>query len=285
MSALVTVLRQIQIPLLALFLLSACAAKLLRVLRARSLRAVLDAAEFFPSRLRLPTAVVCAAELALGAALIVTLRRGDVAADGARVATALFFVIAATALLELRERRPGAECGCFGDLSTAPVGIRQILRAGLLAAAALASVGAPPPRLPVIGPAASGDAGLVLAELLLLAVLSPEIAPLLARLGYSAPCEIRTVPAGRVLAWLRRSRSWHRHSGLITSEGPADMWRELCWWYAVYPGLDRGVPVDVVFAIRISAHRPSVKAAVVPADLRTGESLPGSAPPLTSADF
>lgn len=287
-SAFVTVLRQVQVPLIALFLFSGCAAKLLRALRARSLRAVLDATELFPARFRLPTAIaVCVAEMALGAALIATLHPGndaaDAAADGARIAATLFFVIATTALLELRERQPGAGCGCFGDLSTAPVGIRQILRAGLFGLAALASVGAQPPRRPTAGPVAFADLGVVLAELLLFAALSPEISPLLARLGYPAPCEIRTVPAGRVLTWLRRSRAWRRHSGMITSDNPADMWRELCWWYAVYPGRDRGLPVDVVFAVRISAHRPGVRAVIVPAapdaagpspGLRHGSPLP-----------
>ena len=70
----------------------------------------------------------------------------------------------------------------------------------------------------------------------MIAALSPEVGEGLIRLGYSEPCELRTLPSARTLAALRRSKHWRRYSGLITSDTPGDVWRELCWRYVVYPG-------------------------------------------------
>jgi hypothetical protein len=255
-----------QVPLLALVLLGACAAKMSRVLRAGSVRAALDATSLFPPRLRRPaTMAVCLTELCLGAGILATAGRSFHGwADGVRLAASFFFLIAMAALVELREFRPGLGCGCFGELSSKPPGLRSLLRTGLLAAAALASVHGGELALPPAGPAAALDLGILAAEFLLVALLSPELGEVLARLGYAEPCELRVAPPGRALASLRRSRIWRRHAGLVSGAGPADMWRELCWWYLVFPGRDGAAGCDVVFAVEVRARRPAIRAAVVP---------------------
>ena len=49
-----------------------------------------------------------------------------------RTGTALFFLVAVGALNEMRQRRPDAGCGCFGELSGIPIGLSTIARPGLL---------------------------------------------------------------------------------------------------------------------------------------------------------
>ncbi len=259
-------IQQMQVPLLALVLLGACAAKMSRVLRARSVLVVLDATSLFPPRLRRPaTMAVCFTELCLGAGILATSGRSfHGQADGVRLATALFFLIAICAMVELRELRPDLGCGCFGELSSKPPGPRSLLRTGLLAAAALASIHGGELTLPPAGPAAALDLGILVAEFLLVAVLSPELGEVLARLGYAEPCELRMAPPQRALASLRRSRIWRRHAGLVADAVPADMWRELCWWYLVYPGRNGTGECDVVFAVEVRPRRPAIRAAVVP---------------------
>jgi hypothetical protein len=120
------------------------------------------------------------------------------------------------------------------------------------------------------------------AECAALAAMSPEVGEALVRLGYSEPCELRTIPAERTLAALRRSRQWRRHAGAITGDLPADMWRELCWRYIAFPYRRAGGSADteVVFAVQVKRRRPKVHAAIVPA--AAGELAPEIAPVLGS---
>ena len=106
------------------------------------------------------------------------------------------------------------------------------------------------------------------AELVLIGALSPEVGEGLIRLGYSEPCELRDMPATRTLMALRRSKQWRRYAGLITSDVPADVWRELCWRYVVYPSSYDGRPADLVFAVFLQQRRPAIHAALV--DCRHG---------------
>jgi len=260
--------RQLQLLVLAMIMLGAAAAKLSRVLRAGSLSAGLGPTELFPARLRRPAAIVlCAIEIALGAGLLATAGSPDpvIQADatGIRLATAVLFLVAMCALVELRGRRPDVGCGCFGNLSTKPVGARSIARSGLLAGAALATIGIGPVHLPAPGPPAVRDLGFLVAEFLLIAALSPEVGEALVRLGYAEPCELRQLPPERALTALRRSSHWRRHAAVITSSEPADMWRELCWWYVVYPARPGGAATDIVFAVQVKKHRPGVQSAMV----------------------
>jgi hypothetical protein len=259
-------IREMQVLLLALILLGACATKLTRVLRAGSVQVIVDATGMFPPRLRRrATMALCATELSLGAGLIVT--AGQVGAgrwaNGVRLTTAFFFVLATCALVELREYRPDLGCGCFGDLSTTPPGLRSVARCALFAAAALASVHSGVLSVPPPGLAAAQVFGVLFTELLLVAVLSPELGEALVRLGYAEPCEQRAASQHRALMALRQSQAWRSHSGLITRDVPSDMWRELCWWYVVYPGRDGAMGSDIVFAVEVGSRRPAVHAAVV----------------------
>jgi len=198
-----------------------------------------------------------------------------------RLGTALLFLVATSALIELRATRPDVGCGCFGDFSTAPVSGRTLARSALLAASALVTVGLPPLRPPQPGPAAILPLGIFAAELALIAVLSPEVGEGLVRLGYSEPCELRILPAERTLAALRRSSQWRRHAALITSAEPVDMWRELCWRYVVFAGEADGRPVELVFAVFLRQHRPAIQAALV--DAATGTAMPWPSGPVRPA--
>jgi hypothetical protein len=268
-------LREVQIPLLAAMLVGACVAKLSRVLRARSVDVALGPTALFPLRLQRPVAMaMCATEMSLGIALVLTAGRlgAGLPADTVRGLTAVLFVTATGGLIELRQRRPDIGCGCFGDLSTTPVKVRTVARSALLALAAAGSVGVAPLRPPPPGGALWLRLGLLAAEFVLIAMLSPEISESLVRLGYSEPCELRMLPAERTLAALRGSRLWRRHAPVITRDLPVDVWRELCWRYLVYPGRYRGRDVEVVFAVYLRARRPAVRTAVV--DVVTGQVLP-----------
>lgn len=269
-----TALREVQIPLLATMLLAGASTKLVRAVRLGSADAGLGPTALFPVTLRRPVLLVtCAVEGGLGLGLIVTAGRigaGSVATC-VRLGACLFFLIATSALVELRAMRPDLGCGCFGDFSTAPVSWRTLARSGLFALAALSTLGLPPIGLPASPGLAVLLLAILFAELLLLGALSPEIGEGLIQLGYSEPCELRDVPSARTLAALRRSRQWRKYRVLIISASPADVWRELCWRYAVYPASYEGRPADVVFAVFLQQRRPAIYAAVV--DSATGQTL------------
>jgi len=281
-----TAIREVQIPLLATMLLAGAGTKLVRALRAGTADAGLGPTVLFPASLRRPAMLVtCAVEGGLGLGLIATAGRigaGPVATC-VRLGSFLFFLIASSALVELRAMRPDLGCGCFGDFSTAPVSWRTLTRSALFALAGLSTIGLPP-----IGPPdSSGRAGLLLAilfaELLLLGGLSPEIGEGLIRLGYSEPCELRDVPSARTLAALRRSRQWRRYAVLINTTTPTDVWRELCWRYVVYPASYEGRPADVVFAVFLQQRRPAIHAAIV--DGATGQTLSWPISPTSAGRF
>ena len=267
---------EVQIFLLAAMLLGACAAKLAQVLKAGGLSPAFGPTALFPVNMRRPVAIgVCVVEFSLGLGLILTAGGigGQFPAEAIRAGACLFFVIATCALVELRVSRPDAGCGCFGDLSTAPVSFRTMARSALLAVAALTTI----PLGAIEPPQARASAyaelfAILAAELLVIGALSPEIGEGLIRLGYSEPCELQIVPSGRTLAALQRSRQWRRHSRLITSAVPADIWRELCWRYVVYPASYDDRAADLVFAVFLKYRRPAVLAALV--DAATGQAVP-----------
>lgn len=271
-------IREVQIPLLAAMLLSACVGKAAYLARKGG-----GAAEsfgptaLFPMVLQVPLALaLCAAELILGLGLILTAGAvGRSAATPIRIAACLLFIVSSCALIELRTTRPGVGCGCFGDLSRAPVSIRTLARSALFALAAFATINLPQLTLPKTGTGLKLVAILCI-ELVVIGALSPEVGEGLIRLGYSEPCELRDIPAARTLALLRRSKQWRRYSGLITADKPSDIWRELCWRYVVYPSDYAGRPADVVFAVYLQQRRPVVHAALV--DANTGLALPWQSP-------
>ena len=279
---LLNAVREVQIPLLAAMLLGAAGTKFVQMLRSDSAGVAFGPTALFPAHLRRPAgAALCFVEFGLGVGLVVT--AGPIGAGppayAIRLASCVLFVVATCALIELRANRPEVGCGCFGDLSKAPVSARALARSALLALAGLATIGLPPIVTLPSSISAIQLLAILLAETVVIGALSPEIGESLIRLGYSEPCELRDVPSQRTLAALRRSRSWRRYSPLITSDAPADVWRELCWRYVVYPSSHEGAPADLVFAVYLQQRRPAVRAALV--DSATGQPLQWPAPSAT----
>jgi hypothetical protein len=266
--------RELQIPVLAAMLIGGCAAKAWQAWRSRSVAAGMGATGLFPLRLRRPVMIATfVTELGLGLGLVATGGEAGTALPAAsvRTATAIFFLIAVGTLQEARQRRPEVGCGCFGELSETPIGLRTVIRSGLLCVAALATIGTPTLRMPASSTQAELWLALLAAEVALMAFLSPELGEILVRLGYSEPCELRRLPVGRTLAALHTSSQWRRYAGQVTAATPADMWREGCWRFVVYPGLARGRRVDIVFAVYLQARRPPIRVAVL--DQATDEVL------------
>ncbi len=262
-------LRQVPVPLLGLLLIGGGAAKVRRAAAARSVSAGPGPTALFPAGLRRPAAAgLCATELGLGAGLLLT-AAGVVAGPPALVirgAVALLFCVAAGTLHELRTRRPEAGCGCFGELSQTPAGGRAISRAVVLGAGALLSLSAPALRRPASPAQAWGLLAAVAAELALLIALSPEAVPLVRRLSHQDPCELRRVPVARTLSALHASAPWRRYRQYLTGAVPADVWREGCWRFVVYPGMVADRRIDVVFAVHLGRRRPPVQVGLLDAE-------------------
>jgi hypothetical protein len=271
-------IREVQIPLVAVMLLVACLTKARVVRRSGPIVSRFGPTALFPVNMRKPVAiVVCAAEAVLGLSLIVTAcgaaaTGGFATATAARLGAGLLFLVATSTLIELRTVRPDVGCGCFGDYSTSPVSGRTITRSAFFAAAILSTVGLHTSSGRITGQAGLEILAVVCAELAVIAALSPEIGTGLIRLGYSEPCELKHIPSARTLTALRRSKEWRQHAGMITSDVPGDVWRELCWRYVVYPSSYDGRSADLVFAVFLQYRRPVVHTALV--DSVTGLALP-----------
>ncbi len=257
--------REAQLPLVAGLLLCGSAAKLVQLFRTGVVGAGSGPVVLFPTRLRGPLAVaICVAEGGVGAGLIVTWgERGTQAPTFfLRLAASLLFIVATCALIELRASRPDVGCGCFGDFSTTPVSVRTIARSAILAIASLVTIRLPPLAVPK--PSAVPELVMIcVPELILLALLSPEIGEALIRLGYSEPCELHDVPVERTVSALRRSKQWRRNVALVSSDQPVDVWRELCWRYLVYPSGYADGQADAVFAVSLRQRPPTVRYALV----------------------
>lgn len=274
-----TAIREVQIPLIAVLMLGASMAKLTRTLRSWSVDEVLGPTALFPMRMRRHLALVfCVVECGLAVGLLVTARRigAGPPANFIRLGAGLLFLVATSALVELRSARPDVGCGCFGDFSTEPVSGRTLARSALLSAAALSTLGLPPATWPTRGSETIRVLVIMLVEIGVLAALSPELSEALVRLGYSEPCELRALPTDRTLAALRRSKPWRRNAGLVTADVPTDVWRELCWRYMVFPARAGDRNTEIVFAIFLRHRRPTVHAAMV--DAITAEPVPWPAP-------
>jgi hypothetical protein len=277
---LLTAVQEVQIPLLAAMLLGASGTKVVQMLRYGSVSVAFGPTALFPAHLRRPAAAaLCFVEFGLGIGLILTAGRigAGSPAYAIRLASCVLFVVATCALIELRVNRPEVGCGCFGDLSKAPVSARALARSALLALAGLATIGLKPIESLPTSTGTIQLLAILLAEMLIIGALSPEIGEGLIRLGYSEPCELREVPSQRTLTALRRSRAWRRYSPLITSDTPADVWRELCWRYVVYSSSHAGRPAELIFAVYLQQRRPAVRAALV--DSATGQTVPWPAVP------
>jgi len=274
-SEVLTDLGAVQIPILAGLLLGACAGKLARTIRHRSIGAGLGPNVLFPIRLRKPgAAALCVIELWLGTGLILTAGRAG-AGDPAkliRISIALLFVVMTCVLIELRSTRPDVGCGCFGELSRKPVDDRSITRSALLAVAALETVRLGPLQLPRTAGHVALLLGLLIGELAVIALISPEAREALVRLGYSAPCEVRPATPEQTLTALHRSSEWRQHGSLVTQAHPSDVWRELCWRYFAFPSGYAGREAQLIFAVYLDSRHPAVVSALVGST--TGDVLP-----------
>ncbi|GAB3477975.1 MauE/DoxX family redox-associated membrane protein [Nocardiopsis coralliicola] len=185
----------------------------------------------------------------------------------ARVAAAVVFAGSAFALAAVRRRDPQMSCGCFGGLSSEPVGRRTIARPALLAAAAAGSAAVLPAQSGIAALAAldAASAGLLAAEVAVLAALSPELSAAVARAVRPEPCEVRRVPVARSMRRLRRSAVWRANPVELLSTDPVDVWRQGCWRLLRFDGTRYGRAVDVVYAVELSTRRPRVRAAVIDA--------------------
>jgi hypothetical protein len=256
-----------QMPILIVLLLAGTVAKVITVREGGEPGTLsrLGPAVLVPGSMQAPALLVCAGgEAVLAAGLLVTTH------SIFRWGTVCFFALSTYVLLELRRRRPDAGCGCFGEVSSAPVGVRSIGRTVVLTGMAALSLPA----------TATGWAALthpswpLAAGVAVLAVLSPEIEELIDRVRYRAPCEQRPGPAEEImLSRLRSSSPWRAHQGELTSPDPYDSWRELCWRFFAFTNHERD---DVVFAVYLSGRRPAVRMAVVSAD--DSDSLPEYTP-------
>ncbi len=276
---LLTLLGDVQIPLLATMLLGACLLKGSRAAQTWSMTVGLGPTSLFPLKLRRPVAmVICAIECGLGIGLILTAGRywHGVPSELVRFGTGLLFVVATCALIEIRSVRPEVGCGCFGEFSKAPITGRTVARSALLAIAAIGTIRLPPIRLPDTARSIASVAAMLLAELIVFALLSPEIKDVLVRIGYSAPCELRVVSPEQTLIALQRSAQWRKHADLIADHHPSDVWRELCWRYVAFPSQYEGNDAELVFAVRLEHRRPVILSALV--DTATGVVLPWPVP-------
>jgi hypothetical protein len=264
-------------PLLIVVLIFGCAAKLADV-RGDSepgALAKLGPAVLMPGRLRRPAVVVCAVLEGVVAVLLLSLD-----SPLPRYACVAFFAISTYVLFDLRRRRPDVGCGCFGDVSATPVGLRSIARPAMLTVVALAAA-RQQLDIETLRAVLTHDLGTVLAWFAaltaLLLVLSPELEESVARLRYRAPCAQREMPIERSLSRLRASATWRAHRHLLTRSEPLDVWRELCWRFFSFPGRTAdGLPVDVVFAVYLSGRHAPVRGAVVAADGVAQARLPES---------
>ncbi|MGN9837709.1 MauE/DoxX family redox-associated membrane protein [Nonomuraea sp. H19] len=246
-----------QLPILIVLLVMGTVAKLATVRSGGDPGGLsrLGPAVLVPERMQVPALLICAfGELVLAAGLLLSTH------PIFRWATAVFFALSTYVLLELRRRRPDAGCGCFGEVSSAPVGLRSIGRTVALTAMAGMSVWAP-----VTGwEAAAHPSWLMIVGVAVLAALSPEIEEMIDRVRFRAPCEQRRAPAESVtLVRLRASGTWRAHRDELASAEPYDSWRELCWRFFVFQNHARD---DVVFAVYLSGRRPVVRMAVVSAE-------------------
>ena len=273
-AAVLTAVREAQLPVICVMLYVAALAKLATLpprggagAAAGYDRATPGPALLVGARRRRPAVIaVAAVEAAIATGLLVA---PGVGTDAFRLAGAIVFATGAFVLLELRSRHPGAGCGCFGAFSRTPVGVRALGRSVVLAIASAVLAGLPGPGVALIRGFSPLSAVVAAVELALLVALAPETGALVSRLTHREPCETARVPVAQTLRALRASDAWREHRALLTGRAPADVWRELCWRYVVYPGTCDGRPVRIVFAVRLGDRHPEVRAAVV--DGTTGE--------------
>lgn len=279
MTRMLTTIAAGQLPILLLLLVSGTVAKIWTVTRESEpgMLSRLGPAVLVPERWRKHTMLACAlCELLLAGGLLLS------GHPFFRWAVGAFFAVSTYVLWELRRRRPDVGCGCFGEVSTTPVGRRSLGRTTVLTAMAVGLVWTPEiSGWETLAGMTWTYVPSMIGGVLVLAALSPEIEEAVARLRHRAPCEQRRFDPATALSRLRSSTVWRAHVKLLSDTEPVDSWRELCWRFFVYPGQSHaGEPVDMVFAVYLSGRHPAVRVAMVGPDGQPVEttSLPESLP-------
>lgn len=261
-TQIVDVFREVQLPLLAVLLVLGAAGKTTRQASAAGM------AVLVPERLRRP-ATVGSGVLEAGAAVGLIGLTG-VWGEAVRVFTAVMFAVSVVVLLLARRRDPEAGCGCFGGLSRTPIGWRTLTRAGFLSAVALTTIGIEPTGWQVVSTFTWTHAAVLGVELLVLAVLSPELRGVAARLLRREPCALRRHSLRRAEWRLRRNDVWRSLHSVMLKNEPEDVWRHGCRYFLRYDGLRYGQRVDVVYAVRLEGKKSTaVRASMV--DRESGE--------------
>ena len=189
-------------------------------------------AVLLPVPLRRPFTVAHAAvEAGLAAGLLFC---SGGAAYAVRGATAVLFAVGLVALVRLRQRDPEMGCGCFGGLSTEPIGWRALTRSGLFLAAAVATFGLPHSGWAALVHATPWHGVLCAAEVAVVAVLSPELREAVVRLRSPVPCGCAKCRK-QMVRRLHAAGVAQAASPLGLPE-PVDTWRHGCWWFARFAG-------------------------------------------------
>lgn len=263
------------LPIVALTLVLGTTAKLVAVARGAEPDGLarLGPATLMPERWRAP-ALVCCALVELGGAAALLLWAHPLPRWGVVV----FFALATYVLVDLRQRRPEAGCGCFGEVSSTPVGLRSIGRAVLLGAMAVPLAVWPVDGAALVGGLSWSVLACLAGGLALVLALSPEVGEAISRMRDTAPCEQRELPMEDALVRLTTSAAWRARRPLLLSSTPDDTWRELCWRFFAFSGRTAdGDDVDVVFAVYLSGGRHApVRSVLTAADGTSLESLPES---------
>lgn len=183
----------------------------------------------------------------------------------------IYFCGAVLALLVRRARDPLGGCGCFGDLSSGPVGLRMIVRAALLAVAAIAATGVGVSGMDVMRDMTGQHWAVFAGAILVLLLLSPEAPEAVRRLARRDSCTVREVPLARTMARLRTSDVWRANAGFVGDRSPAEIWRYGCWRMLRFRGRREGTDTDLVFAVSLKRRSTAIHA--VFADPDTGATL------------
>jgi hypothetical protein len=197
---------------------------------------------------------VAAAELAVGALVLAT-----VLTPWPEAAAAVLLACATGLAVWGLRHAPGAGCGCFGA-GSAPVSVRTVVRAGFLAALAVAAAAGGAGWTSVFGEPLAWIA--VAAAGVALAWLSPELRRVAANRVEETACR-RGVSFERSVARLRRSELWQRARPYVSADEPGDHWDEGCWRLICYPAVYEGEPATAVFAVGLGLRQRRNRVAFV----------------------
>jgi hypothetical protein len=204
---------------------------------------------------------LAAGEVALAVALLASHGGAPLSAFAAVALT-----VGAVVRSGLYRSKSGRSCGCAGARTSALTrwALVQAWAAPVVAAMATAR----PP------------AAFTAPSLLLGAALGVALCPVswrrrpAARPVATGNCASRRATFDDAAPVIHGSREWSDHLGLLRSTEPIEVWRDGCWYFAVYRGQQDGDDVEVVFGARIDADAPQCRVSVVPVNEAAGVLVP-----------